>query len=194
MIKESNNDYIEIHLESTTDMKNEISKTQSQVTFAQRIARKNSLRNLGIKKIFFLIIISIFLKSCFRFEGEKIEINYKNKTIKVLSNDYVIESVLMGNYQTKYYFLKLKDTLKGDNMINFKIKPTGYNLIVDSLDYYCSEIPNMKPQELWIKIRKRGFSGSKNGGDYKEIQCFDSSILFCNSSLIDTIVANNPYK
>lgn len=46
MIKESNNDYIEIHLESTTDMKNEISKTQSQETFAQRSVRKNSLRNL----------------------------------------------------------------------------------------------------------------------------------------------------
>ncbi|GAA4062094.1 hypothetical protein GCM10022389_03270 [Flavobacterium cheonanense] len=41
MIKESNNDYIEIHLESTTDMKNEISKTQSQETFAQRSVRKN---------------------------------------------------------------------------------------------------------------------------------------------------------
>jgi hypothetical protein len=146
------------------------------------------------KKIILLIIISFFLESCFRFEGEKIEINYKNKTIKVLSNDYVIESVLMKNNQTKYYFLKLKDTLKGDNMINFKIKPTGYNLIVDSLDYYCSKTPDMNPQGLWIKIRKRGFSGSKNGGDYKEIQYFNSSILFCNSSLIDTIIASNPYK
>lgn len=34
MIKESNTDYIEIHLGSTTDMKNEIIKTQSQETFA----------------------------------------------------------------------------------------------------------------------------------------------------------------
>jgi len=151
-------------------------------------------KNIDTKKIIFLIIVSFFLKSCFRFEGEKIEINYKNKTIKVLSNDYVIESVLMKNNQTKYYFLKLKDTLRGDNMINFKIKPINYNLIVDSLDYYCSKNPEMKAQGLWIKIRKRGFSASKKGDDFEEIQYFNSSILFCNSSLIDTIVANNPYK
>ncbi|PUU68463.1 hypothetical protein DBB36_18820, partial [Flavobacterium sp. WLB] len=133
-------------------------------------------------------------KSCFRFEGKKIELNYKNKTIKVLSNDYVIESVLMKKNQTKYYFLKLKDTLKGDNIINFKVKPTGYDLIVDSLDYYCSKNPEMKPQGLWIKIRKKGFSSNKKDGIYDEIQYFNSSILFCNSSLIDTIVADNPYK
>ena len=34
-------------METTTDMKNEISKAQSQETFAQRSVRKNSLRNLN---------------------------------------------------------------------------------------------------------------------------------------------------
>lgn len=149
---------------------------------------------MDIKKIILLIIICFYFESCFQFNGEKIEINYKDKTIKVLSDDYVIESVLMKNNQTKYYFLKLKDTLRGDNVINFKIKPISYNLIVDSLDYYCSKNREMKPQGLWIKIRKRGFSASKKEDDFEEIQYFNSSILFCNSSLIDTIVANNPYK
>lgn len=149
--------------------------------------------NMGYKKNI-LFIIFIFLISCFRFEGEKIEINYKNKTIKVLSNDYVIESVLMKNNQKKYYFLQLKDTLRGENNINFKIRPNGYDLIVDSLDYYCSGIPEMKPQGLWIKIRKRGFVPKNKHRIYKEIQYFNSSILLCNSSLIDTIKASNPYK
>ena len=93
---------------------------------------------MGTKKIVFLIIISFFLKSCYNFEVEKIEINYKNSTIKVLSDDYIIESIKIENYQAKLLTIELKDYSKGKNMINFRNPPEGYIVYIDSVDYYCN--------------------------------------------------------
>jgi hypothetical protein len=149
---------------------------------------------MEIKKIAFLIIISFFLKSCFHFEGEKIEINYKNKTIKVLSDNYIIESIRIENYQSRLLYIDLKDYSKGKSFINFKTPPKGYLVSIDSIDYYCSRIFDIDSPEVSFTIRKKGFKGKENGNDYKEIQYFSYNKLPCNSSLIDTIVAISPYK
>jgi len=150
---------------------------------------------MDIKKIILLIIICFYFESCFQFNGEKIEINYKDKTIKVLSDDYVIESILMKNNQTRYYFLELEDTKKGSNIINFKDKQrSGYNILVDSLRYYCSRKPNIDSPAVWVIIRKKGFKSKVNGYDFKEVQYFNYNRLPCNSTIIDTIIASNPYK
>ncbi|WP_431242005.1 hypothetical protein ACQ9BO_18935 [Flavobacterium sp. P21] len=149
-------------------------------------------KRMGIKRIILLIIVCFYFGSCFQFNGEKIEINYRDKTIKVLSDDYIIESILMKNHQSKYYLLELKDTLKGSNTINLKDKSPGYNIVVDSLDYYCSIKPDIDSPGVWVTIIKKGF---KNDGDhFKEMQYFNFNKLPCNSNIIDTIVASNPYK
>lgn len=150
-------------------------------------------KNRTIKKIVLLIIICFHFGSCFEFNGEKIEINYKDKTIKVLSDDYVIESVMMKNNQTKYYVIELKDTMKGSQIINFKNKTTGYDIVVDSLDYYCSSISNIDSPGVWVTIRKKGLKSNTND-NFKEIQYFNYNKLPCGSALIDTITASNPYK
>jgi hypothetical protein len=149
---------------------------------------------MDIKKIILLIIICFQFGSCFQFKGEKIEINYRDKTIKVLSDDYVIESVMMKNTQTKYYVLELKDSVKGSNIINFKNKPLGYNIVVDSLEHYCSLPPEIDSPGVWITIRKRGPKGKTKSDNFKEIQYFNYNKLPCGSTLIDTITASNPYK
>lgn len=76
-------------------------------------------------------------------KGQKIEINYRDSTIKILSDDYIIESLMMKNNQTRYYVLKLEDTIKGSNIINFKAKAIGYNIVEDSLKQYCSIKPEL---------------------------------------------------
>ncbi|EJL65535.1 hypothetical protein PMI10_01231 [Flavobacterium sp. CF136] len=149
---------------------------------------------MAIKKMFLLIIIYLSFGSCFQFNGEKIEINYRDKIIKVLSDDYIIESILMKNNQTKYYVLELKDTQKGSNIINFNNKTIGYNTVVDRLDYYCSLSPDVDSPGLWVTIRKKDFKDKANGSNFKEIQYFNYNKLPCGSTLIDTIVASNPYK
>ena len=150
---------------------------------------------MDIRKIVLLIIICFYFESCFQFNGEKIEINYKDKTIKVLSDDYIIESILMKNNQTRYYVLELEDNGKGRNVINFKDKqPIGYNVVVDSLSYYCSLKTSVDSPGLWVTIRKKGFEKNVSGNDFKEIQYFNYNKLPCSSTIIDTIVASNPYK
>ncbi len=151
-------------------------------------------KNMDLKKIVLLIIISFHFGSCFQFNGEKIELNYKDKTIKVLSDDYIIESVMMKNNQTKYYVLELQDTLKGSNIINFKNKPLGYKIVIDSLEHYCSLTPDIDSPEVWITIRKKALKGKTNSKDSNEVQYFNYNKLPCDSTLIDTITASNPYK
>jgi hypothetical protein len=151
-------------------------------------------KNIGIKKITLVIITCFHFGSCFQFNGEKIEINYRDNTIKVLSDDYLIESVLMKNNQTKYYVLQLEDTIRGSNIINFKSKPSGYRIIVDSLEHYCSLRPNVDSPGVWITIRKKGYKNILNQNNFKEIQYFDYNKLPCDSKVIDTITASNPYK
>ncbi|WP_264537499.1 hypothetical protein [Flavobacterium sp. N1736] len=151
-------------------------------------------KNMDIKKIVFLIIICFHFGSCFQFNGEKIEINYRDKTIRVLSDDYIIESVMMKNNQTKYYVLELKDTIKGSQIINFKDKPSGYNIVVDSLDHYCSLTPDVDSPGLWVTIIKKGLKSKTKRDKFKEIQYFNYNKLPCGSTLIDTISASNPYK
>ena len=149
---------------------------------------------MDFKKIVLLIMICFHFGSCFHFSGEKIEINYRDKTIKILSDDYIIESLLMKNNQTRYYLLELEDTLKASNVINFDKNPSGYKIIVDSLKHYCLIKPEVDSPGVWVTIRKKGFKNKTNGNDFKEIQYFDYNKLPCNSTIIDTIVANNPYK
>lgn len=147
---------------------------------------------MDLKRIFLLTIIYFLCESCFQFNGEKLEINYRDKTIKVLSDDYIIESVLMKNNQTKYYVLELQETLKGSNIINFENKPLGYKIVVDSLNYYCSVKPNVDSPGVWVTIIKKDFKNNED--DFKEIQYFSFNELPCNSIIIDTIVASNPYR
>lgn len=149
---------------------------------------------MNIKRYILLIIISFHFGSCFQFTGEKIEINYRDKTIKVLSDDYIIESILMKNHQTRYYVLELKDTIKGSNIINFKEKPIGYKVVVDSVKQYCSIKPEVDSPGVWVTIIKKGFKNKNDGDNYKEIQYFSYNKLPCDLTIIDTITANNPYK
>lgn len=149
---------------------------------------------MDIKKVFLLIIISFHFGSCFQFKGEKIEINYRDKTIKALSDDYIIESIMMKNNQTKYYALELEDTIKGSTIINFKDRPIGYKIVVDSLNYFCTLQQNTDSPGVWVTIRKKGLKSKPNGDAFKEIQYFNYNKLPCSSTEIDTITASNPYK
>lgn len=149
---------------------------------------------MDVKKILILLVLSIGFNSCREFEREKIVINYKEGYIKVLSNDYVIDSLTIYNNTKKYYVLGLSDKKAGSNIIFYKIQNIDYKNYIDSLEYYCSHPPSVDSQELDIVIRKKGYNSKENGEKYLEIQYSGYNKVPCNSTLIDTIETSSPYK
>jgi hypothetical protein len=146
------------------------------------------------KKIILFVILALILNSCREFKREKIEVNYREGYIKVLSEDYVIDSLRVYNHINQYYVIGLLDKKGGTNIIHFKKTNVGYKIYADSLDYYCSQIPDVNSPGLEVVIRKKGFSGNENGKEYVEIQYSGYNQIPCNSTLIDTIETESPYK
>ncbi|MCL9805440.1 hypothetical protein NAT51_07900 [Flavobacterium amniphilum] len=149
---------------------------------------------MDAKKTLILLLFSLGLNSCREFKREKIAINYKEGYIKVLSNDYVIDSLIMYNNIKKYYVLGLSDKGNGSNVIFYNKQNANYKNYTDSLEYYCSNPPEVDAQGLDIIIRKKGYTSKENGKDYLEIQYSGYNKVPCNSILIDTVETSSPYK
>ncbi len=149
---------------------------------------------MDAKKILILLVLGLGLNSCREFERERIVINYKEGYIKVLSNDYVIDSLTIYNNTKKYYVLGLSDKKTGSNIIFYRNQNTNYKNYTDSLEYYCSHPPEVDSQGLDIVIRKKGYTSKENGEKYLEIQYSGYNKVPCNSTLIDTIETSSPYK
>nr|WP_315155807.1 hypothetical protein [uncultured Flavobacterium sp.] len=145
------------------------------------------------KNIIVFVLLAIILCSCREFKGEKIEINYKEGYVKVLSPGYVIDSLRVYNHINPYYQIALHDKNKGTNIVYFKKVNVDYKVYADSLDYYCTKIPDVDSPEVNIVIRKKGVL-DYNNENYKNIEYFSYNQTPCNSSIIDTIVAISPYK
>lgn len=146
------------------------------------------------KNIALLFMLCIFIFSCSEFKGKKIELNYKEGYVKILSNDYVLDSVIVKNHINKYYVIGLSDKSNGSSTVYFKKENLGYTIYSDSLDYYCSKNPEINLPGLEIIIRKKGFLKKDNDDNFTNIEYFGYNQIPCNSTLIDTIKARNPYK
>jgi hypothetical protein len=151
-------------------------------------------KNMEIKNIILLLVFVFLLYSCKEFKGEKIELNYKDGYVKILSNEYVIDSLVVNNHMSNYYIIGLSDKSKGSNIVYFRKENLNYNIYQDSLEYYCSKFPNVEVPGLEIIIRRKGYLEKDEGKDYKNIEYFGYNQIPCNSILLDTINARSPYK
>lgn len=149
---------------------------------------------MGNRNIIPLLILSLLLSSCREFKGEKIELNYKEGYVKILSSDYVIDSLVVSNHINQYYIVGLSDKGKGGNIVYFRKENPGYIAYQDSLEYFCSKIPDVNSPGIEIVIRKKGFLGKDEGKYFTNIEYFGYNQIPCGSTLIDTIKARNPYK
>jgi hypothetical protein len=146
------------------------------------------------KKIILIFILCLIFLNCREFKGEKLEINYKKGYVKILSSEYVIDSLIVDNHIEKYFIISLSDKSKGNNIIYFKAKNIDYKIHQDSLEYYCSKIPDVDSPGLEVFIRKKGYIGSDLGDDFKNIESFGYNQTPCKHTILDTIEARNPYK
>lgn len=139
-------------------------------------------------------MLSLLFFSCGKFKGEKIELNYKEGYVKILSDDYVIDSLVINNHINKYYMIGLSDKNKGTNSIYFRKENSGYKIYSDSLEYYCAKTPETNSPGIDIFIRKKGFLGWNEDSNFTNIEYFNYNKIPCNLTIIDTIEAVNPYK
>lgn len=149
---------------------------------------------MGTKNKISLLILVFLLYGCKEFKGEKIELNYKDGYVKILSNDYVIDSLIVNNHISKYYTIGLSDKNKGSSIIYFRKKNFGYKIYQDSLEYFCTKTPDINLPGINVFIRKKGFLGWHEDKDYTNIEYFNYNKIPCDLTTRDTIVASNPYK
>lgn len=143
-------------------------------------------------KLLFILFIVVF--GCKEFKGEKIEINYEDGYVKILSTDYVIDSISVSNHVDNYYIIGLSDKSKGENIVYFEKNNSNYTIFLDSLHHYCSKQPKVHSPRLNVFIRKRGFLKRVNNEDFTAIEYFNYNKIPCTVKIIDTIEATNPYK
>lgn len=146
------------------------------------------------RNVILLLLLGLLCFGCNGFKGEQIELNYKEGYVKVLSNDYVIDSLIISNHINKYYIIGLSDKSKGGNIVYFRKKNLNYRIYSDSLKYYCSKVPEVNLPGLDVVIRKKGYLGKDENTDFTNIEYFSYNQIPCDSNLLDTIKANNPYK
>ncbi|MDV6167117.1 hypothetical protein R1T16_01690 [Flavobacterium sp. DG1-102-2] len=141
-----------------------------------------------------LLISSMIFLSCKEFRGEKLELNYKKGYVKILSEDYIIDSLVVRNHTNKYYIIGLVNKSKGDNVIYFNQINFNYTIYQDSLNYYCSKVSDINLPGLDVYIRKKGFLGSGQIENCTNMEYFNYNQIPCNVKIVDTIEALNPYK
>lgn len=90
-----------------------------------RITLQKSMEN---KLIF--IIVSLLLMGCKEFKGEQLQLNYKLGYAKILSDDYLSDSLIIGNSNNKYLIIGRIDKNKGSNIIYFNKKNIDYEVIM----------------------------------------------------------------
>lgn len=146
------------------------------------------------KNLVILLIICQFFFGCTEFEGEKIELNYNEGYVKILSNNYVIDSVVVKNHIHKYYVIGLTNKDEGENIIYFKKINNGYTIYSDSLENFCETSPKIYSPGIDVFIRRRGFMGNYRKKSKNDIEYFNYNKIPCHQELIDTIEASNPYR
>lgn len=81
------------------------------------------------RNIILFLFLSLLFFCCRKFKGEKIELNYKEGYVKILSDDYVIDSLVVNNHINKYYIIGLSYKNKGTNSIYFRKENSGYKIL-----------------------------------------------------------------
>lgn len=149
---------------------------------------------MGTKNIISFLTLVFLFYGCKEFKGENVELNYKDGYVKILSSEYVIDSLVVDNHINKYYVIGLSDKSKGNNIIYFRRNNVGYKIYSDSLEYYCSKTPRVNSPGIDIFIRKKGFLGWNDDKDFTNIEYFNYNKIPCDTTIKDTIEASNPYK
>lgn len=100
-----------------------------------------------------LVFIVFLLMGCSNTNYNKIVIDNEKKTISILGDDFVIDSVSIQSFDIIKYSSSLNNKLQGENVVYLTRKNHGYELYVDKLDSLNCDDENLS---LSIYIRKRG--------------------------------------
>lgn len=138
-----------------------------------------------LKKNIILISVFFIVLSCDNdYQYVKVEVDGKNGKIKILSNDYVIDSINIGNYKISYYNAVLLKKNEGKNVISFRSK-SEINYLVNNqnINLMCNNSDSIK-SGIDIYIRNKKYFGKKLSVDRDKIQRFNIAYLPCEKKTI----------
>jgi len=142
-----------------------------------------------------LIFCLCFLFSCKKFNYQTVIVNYANNTLKVSSDNYVIDSIVMSRQMEKVFVLSLINKNGGTSTLNFKNPNSQYDVSIDKLADFCDKSKEDNWDSVKIFIRRKGYNEEyDSNSDFNDIQVFRYKYLPCNSERIETIEAERYYK
>ncbi len=138
------------------------------------------------KVLVFSVVLTFFMISCETdFKYQKIKIDSKNKTVEILSNDFVLDSIDIGNYKTSFYNLVLLKKDKGTNIVNLtNPKNDYYRCNINNLGDMCKDLNFNSNNGIDIFIRSKKYSGKSLSVDRDKVQRFNISYLPCDNKVV----------
>ena len=138
------------------------------------------------KLMVFNVVLMSFIMSCESdFKYQKIKIDSRNKTIEILSNDFVFDSIDIGNYKSSFYNLVLLNKNGGTNIIQLSNKKNeNYRCNVSNLNNMCNDLNFNSNNGIDIFIRSKKYSEKSLSVDRDKVQRFNISYLPCDNKVV----------
>ncbi len=151
----------------------------NKMKLIENMANLNSYNSIIV--LFYLLL---FLSCETNFDYQKLEIDAPNNEIRLLSDEFVVDSIILKNYERYFYQAYLENKEKGEKLFKIGSDNPNYRVEINNLEDICNDKYDNKFQEFKVFIRKKGCL-SKNIYDrevfqefiYGRFPCFDSIIL-----------------
>ncbi|WP_286926221.1 hypothetical protein [Flavobacterium sp. UBA4197] len=138
------------------------------------------------KLIVFNLFLLFFILSCENnFNYQKVKIDSKNKTIEILSSDFVFDSITIENHKKTFYNAKLVDKSQGTNLLLINdFSKKGYRISKSDFDDMCNQKYENNLTNFDIYIRHKDYKSESIFEDRDKIQRFNIAYLPCDSQII----------
>lgn len=144
------------------------------------------MSRMRLKKVMtFNVFLLFFLLSCENnFKYQKVKIDGKNKTIEILSSDFVFDSIIIENNNKIFYNAKLVDRSKGINLLFINdFSKAGYKISKPDFEDMCNQKYENNLISFDIYIRHKNYKGESIYEDRDKIQRFNVVYLPCDSQV-----------
>lgn len=145
---------------------------------------------MASKIIFFLMLM---LVSCDNVSYQNLIVDYKNKNIKILSEEYVIDSIALTNQNKIYLIIELKKNHLGRSSINLSSIDHDYIIHLNKLDSFnCSGAKWETSLSVYIRPKGKKISFEQRF-DRRTRQEFSLNHYLCDNT-VDTLRAERFYR
>jgi hypothetical protein len=133
-----------------------------------------------------LLILYLTVSSCQDgYQYQKIKVDFKNRKIEILSDEYVFDSIVIENNEKTFYKAYLLDKKHGCNVLYLnKFSEKNYYINNKNIDEMCYEKYDNGMKSFNVFIRNKKYYGTSKLQDRSNIQKFNTGSFPCGNQTI----------